>query len=91
MTQGTESARVEPEMVDREAARVAAFALGVPDISGPRQQQILAEVFARQRLAAIEVTTEAAAKYVAEYRTGTNPDVISYAIRRNCHLEPRHD
>lgn len=39
--------RAEPAMADRKAASRAAELLGVPDITGPRQQEILAAEFAR--------------------------------------------
>lgn len=52
--------KVEPTMEDRDRAARAAFALGVPDISGPRAQEILARQLARHRLAEREMCAKVA-------------------------------
>lgn len=43
-------ARAEPTRLDRAAAVRAAQVLGVPDIDGPRQQELLAREFASHRV-----------------------------------------
>jgi hypothetical protein len=80
-------------MADRHAAAQLAWACGVPDIKGPRQQQEIAEHFAKHRLAALEASSrqeerlsdEAFANAVWDALKGDHNDLRKQAIILRAH------
>lgn len=74
------------DMQDRDAAVRLAYVLGVPDVTGPRNQEIIAEAFARHREAALsqplgreEISVLREALQYARQTTGPCP-VIDNAL-----------